>query len=453
MAISNKDRKRLRDLHARMCSSNSGERDVAWRKLDALLRRLGKTWNDLAELLHEEKTASASPQPDPRDTGPAEHPFDQPGAPTPADTVRRMLERHVALTEHEYVAVALWIIHTHVYDQFMVTPRLVLTSPVRNCGKTTLLDVASRLVARPHKDDSTTAAVIYHNVNVTRSTLLLDEADNLEIAAKAVLRSVLNAGHRKGGSVSRIVKGAPKQFNLFAPVALASIGTLTLPLPLKSRSIVIRMRRHDGADTLKRFDAADTADLDIVYRHILHFVRRTQLNADPEMPSELRGRQADNWRPLLSIADACGPTWSALAREAAIAFARADRDEDVGVTLLHHVREVFDASGIGIDRIASKQLVMDLIGLDDADNMWAEYRGVHGTEQPRKLTQGKLALLLRPFGIRPRNFWPPNRTTTTKSHRGYFRSDFEAAWCSYCDGGTPAQPRDLRQLFQVGGTL
>ena len=69
---------------------------------------------------------------------------------------------------------------------------------------------------------------------------------------------------------------------------------------------------------------------------------------------------------------------------------------------------------------------------------------------PRKLTQGALAALLRQFGVHPRKFWPPHRDATTKSYRGYFRSDFEAAWRSYCDAdGTPAQPCNIRKLVRL----
>jgi Protein of unknown function (DUF3631) len=433
MAINKKHLKRVRDLHARMGSSSDGERNAAWRKLDALLKRLGKTWNDLPELLRDETT---SPQSDPRDAVPSEHPFD---AYTPAQIVHGIVEKYVALEPHEYVTVALWIICTHAFDRFMVTPRLVLSSPVRECGKTTLLDIASRLVARAAKTDSITAAAIMHTVDQGKRTLLLDEADNLEMPVKAVLRAVLNSGYRKGGNRTLMVNGTLKRFDVFAPVALASIGSLTLPL--MSRSIIIRMRRHDGAQSLRRFDdAADTADLDIVYSHIRHWLNQRDLNLNPDMPPELRGRQADNWRPLLSIADACGPTWSALARDAAITFARTDRDEDVAITLLHHIREVFDT-----DRIASKDLIDRLL---EHNEMWSEYRGVHGNENPRKLTQGALAALLRPFGIRPRKFWPPHRDQTTKSYRGYFRSEFEGAWRSYCDG-TPAQPSNIRKLVRL----
>jgi hypothetical protein len=278
MTINKKDLKRVRDLHARMGSSNDGERNAAWRKLDALLKRLGKTWNDLSELLRDETTA-ASPQFDPRDAAPSEHPFD---AYTPVQTVHGTLQKYVALDPHEYVAVALWIFHTHVFDKFMVTPRLVLTSPVHNCGKTTLLDVANRLVARAEKTDSITAPAIMHTVHQSKCTLLLDEADNLEMSVKAVLRAVLNSGYRKGGNRTLMVKGTSQRFDVFAPVALASIGSLTLPL--MSRSIIIRMRRHDGAQSLRRFDAADTADLDIVYRHIRHWLGQHDLNLNPDMP-------------------------------------------------------------------------------------------------------------------------------------------------------------------------
>jgi hypothetical protein len=442
MTISNKNRKRIRDLFARMGSSNKNESNSAWEKLNAVLKRLGKTWNDLAELLHDGLTASASPKSDPRDSAPSENPFDNY---TPAQTVHGIIEKYVSLESHEYVAVTLWVLHTHVFDRFMVTPRLLLTSPVRNCGKTTLLDVAARLVARAEKTDSITAPAIMNLVHQSKRTLLLDEADNLEMQVKAVLRAVLNSGYRKGGNRTLMFMGMPQRFDVFAPIALASIGSLTLPL--MSRSIVIRMRRHDGAQSLRRFDAADTTDLDIVYSHIRHWLsqRERDLNLNPDMPPELRGRQADNWRPLLSIADACGPIWADLAREAAIAFARADRDEDVAVTLLHHIREVFDASLV--DRIASKLLIDRLL---EHDEIWLEYRGVHWTEQPRKLTQGALATLLKPFGIRPRKFWSPNRTNTSKSYRGYFRSDFEAAWRSYCDAdGTPAQPSNIRKLVHL----
>jgi hypothetical protein len=357
------------------------------------------------------------------------------------------LEAYVALQRHQYIGVAAWIIHTHVFNRFMVTPRLLLTSPVRNCGKTTLLDVCSRLVARPEKTDNTSAAAIYYLVDTAHRTLLVDEADNLELGAKSVLRAVLNSGHRKGGSVMRFISGHPKRFATFAPVAVASIDVLTLPL--MSRSITIRMTRHDGTRPLRRFDTADTADLDAIYSHVLSWVRTATLNPDPAIPPEVRGRQADNWRPLIAIADACSEAWGTSVREAAIAFAKEQADEDAVVLLLQDILEVFDTRGV--DRLASKLLVEDLVGMDDAP--WSEWRGVHGDRQARRLSQGELAQLLQPFGIRPQSIWPLRRQPNSKSAKGYYRHQFEVAWRAYCatDDGTAAQPSKIRALFAVGG--
>jgi putative DNA primase/helicase len=123
----------------------------------------------------------------------------------------------------------------------MVTPRLLLTSPVRSCGKTTLLDVSKHMVARPRKIDSITAAGVYHLVD-WGCTLLVDEADNLQIAG--TLKAILNGGHRKGGARIIVIKGSPREFSLFGPMAFGAIGVL--PLPTMSRSIVIRMERRDA---------------------------------------------------------------------------------------------------------------------------------------------------------------------------------------------------------------
>jgi hypothetical protein len=191
-------------------------------------------------------------------------------------------------------------------------------------------------------------------------------------------------------------------------------------------------------ESLRRFDLADTTDLDVVYSHIVHWIRNANLNLDPEMPDELYGRMADNWRPLLSIADACSPAWGALAREAAIAFAGGDHEEDVGVSLLWCIREVFNTREV--DRLFSKELVRELIQLEVADEMWREYRGPTGSERPRRPTQNTLSRLLKPFGITPRVLWFEGR-----SSRGYLRADFEESWRSYCDETVnPSAPRRLR---------
>jgi hypothetical protein len=68
----------------------------------------------------------------------------------------------------------------------------------------------------------------------------------------------------------------------------------------------------------------------------------------------------------------------------------------------------------------------------------------------RKLTQGELARLLRPFQIRPKTIWPAQRRFGDRSKRGYWRSQIEAAWRAYCPAAdTPAEASKIIQLSRL----
>ena len=171
------------------------------------------------------------------------------------------------------------------------------------------------------------------------------------------------------------------------------------------------------------------------------------------MPAGLRNRPSDNWRVLISIADASGiskvsgKSWGTVAREAAVALSK-NQDEDLSVTMLADIREIFNRRPTA-DRLNSVVLVTELNDMHDAP--WNEWCGLLGDQTPRKLSQGQLAQVLSPFGVRTRTIWPPRRGAagkSAKSAKGYFRKDFEAAWAAYCtaEDVTPAQPSNVRYL-------
>src|SRR6201988_4186483 len=277
---------KLKKRFAMLGQDNDGEFDNARQKVRDLLAEQKRTWEALVESLFSAPSHSWSEW--------HEDAASQSGIKA-LDLVHHLLQRYVALTDHQLVAGALWIVHTFVYHRFTVTPRLTLTSPVRGCGKTTLLDLLEALCLRPLKSDSITAASIYHAVDREHPTLLIDEADNLGLAFNGALRAVLNSGHRRGGKVTRYHGGQARSFSTFAPVAVAVIGTL--PLPVTHRSIVIHMARRDGRRQLTRLDKeeADTkADLNVAYRMMFRWARDAQLASDPHLPAPLRDRQADN---------------------------------------------------------------------------------------------------------------------------------------------------------------
>jgi hypothetical protein len=349
---------------------------------------------------------------------------------------------------HEYVAVALWALHTHIYDRFMVTPRLALRSPVADFGKTTLLDILSRLTARPAKFDAITTAALYRLIDQTHPTLLIDEADNFGLALQpnGRLRAVFNSGHRSGGTVAISERGSVHKFATFSPLALALPEMRGLPRTLDSRCITITMKR--SRHQLRRFDVnqPDHA-LDAAYQQILLWRREVELNSAPELPTALRNRFADNWRPLISIADCLG--WGDRAREALVIFAREYHDADVKILLLGDIRKVFDMRRV--DCLPTKTLLEALYDVDEAE--WSEFCGVRGDQPPHKLKETELARMLRDFAIGSRTIWPPNRTSKNKSFKGYRRSQFEETWVQYCaDDGTASHGSNIKSLRRVGGS-
>ena len=158
------------------------------------------------------------------------------------DEIVNKVKRYVVLPEGSAEILALWAVHTHVFECFGHSPRLALTSPEKRCGKTTTLDVLTELVARPLPTSNATTAAIFRTIEKAKPTLLIDEADTF-LKDNEELRGVLNAGHRRGGQIIRTVGDdhEPRQFSTWAPAAIAMIGRV--PDTLEDRSVSIALRR------------------------------------------------------------------------------------------------------------------------------------------------------------------------------------------------------------------
>jgi len=146
------------------------------------------------------------------------------------------------------------------------------------------------------------------------------------------------------------------------------------------------------------------------------------------MPPKLKNRAADNWRSLIAIADACGGDWGLRASEAAIAMSGQHADEDLGVTLLQDIRSAFARERV--DRISSRDLVAGLIDLDDAP--WSEW----ARPQQQPAAAGRCHRRSWPSSSGPSHTAPLDVARAArpqgKSMKGYYRSQFDAVWRSYC---------------------
>jgi hypothetical protein len=448
--LSAKDLKRFQDLWARIFDPASASEEIATArtKLNELLKKNGLTRHDLPKIIAEiereriaaEEAAAAATRAAAWKKGPDGGDLGIPGN-NLLGLMLRLIEGYISVTEEERLAISLWVLHTHVFRHFHHTPRLLVISPIEECGKTTVLKVIMQLAYEPARFGGVTAAMIYHQLESTPGiTLLIDEADNLALFNDRKMRQIFNYGHETyGADIGKVNNGRPQKYSVSAPVALGTIQEL--PRPLMSRSIAIRMRR--SANQLKPFDENDRAFM-IVREAIQKWGARCNLNRNPAMPAGFRGRTADNWRPLLAIADDLGFGYGETARAAAVVLSSDRQYENQHVTLLTDIRTVFDR--LKRDRLRTKaELIPVLAGLEDS--LWGEWTGPDGTATPHMLSQGDIGRLLRPFGIRSKTVWPPGRRQDTKSDAGYYRPQFEAAWASYCEpSATPPQANEVRYL-------
>jgi putative DNA primase/helicase len=326
------------------------------------------------------------------------------------------IRRHVVMHVHAADTAALWVIHTYLIDCFGVSPRLAITSPEKGCGKTTALDVLSRLVSRPLPTANASAAAIFRVVELQRPTLLIDEADTF-LPENEELRGILNSGHRQGGSVVRTVgeQFEPRSFSTYAPCAIALIGKL--PSTIADRSVAIELRRRRADEAIEPFRFDRTEHLDRLARKAARWAADNATDVrgtDPEMPAGVFNRVADNWRPLLAIADRAAGEWPTRAR---LAIQRAGEcEQSLCELLLSDIHAIF--ADPDIDRVTSADLIAFLIAIEGRP--WAEWKA------GKPLSANGLARLLARFAIGPETIRVGERTP-----KGYQRIQFEDAFKRY----------------------
>jgi hypothetical protein len=118
------------------------------------------------------------------------------------------------------------------------------------------------------------------------------------------------------------------------------------------RSIVLQMRRASRAElvftrigrmtpTILREYEEQIELFHYVRLHLRHWAQTVTLKMLPELPERLTASPRDAWRPLISIADACGPQVSELVRDAALIIS-GGYGENPRIHPLAEIRAVFD---------------------------------------------------------------------------------------------------------------
>ena len=341
-----------------------------------------------------------------------------------------------------YWALTLWIAYCYSIPEFDFAPRLCFWSPEKRCGKSLALEVVAHLLPNPLMTSSIPSAGLFRMLDKDPTkVILIDESDtvfgrNGDKEKAEALRQLLNASFKRGQSVIRCVPPNfdPKEFKIFAPIALAGIGTSAIPETVADRAIMIEMRRMLPNEQILEFESDEVEKYFFPIKEKLqNFATENESRyreLRPELPREsLNPRARDLWKPLYKVAECAGEEWIKKALLASIALSSGESDPEeasLSLRLLSDIREIF----VG-EQMTTRDLIERLRELEESP--WAYLE---------RFNPSVLAHLLKNYSIKPKPF-------SGGKVRGYYRKSFEDPWSRYLDPVqsvtpvTPVTPEEL----------
>ncbi len=312
---------------------------------------------------------------------------------------------------------AVFVLHTYTMDAADISPILEITSPIMRCGKTTVARVLRRMCNGAIMASNISPAALYRVIDGCSPTLIIDEADTF-LNLSEELRGLLNAGHTRDGAFVMRCEGETLNvvtFSTWGPKILALIDRP--PATIQDRAISIHMERKQTSQPVKRLPRADTfMELRKRCARWAQDHLEELRDHEPNLPSGLNDREADNWYPFFAIAEIVAGEWPERLSEAVRRMGGGGEEESLRVMLLSDLRTVF--TNAGGDTLASQTLIDRLVEMEGRP--WPEFR------RGKPLTPTQLARMLKPFHIEPRQIW-----ISGSNNRGYRKDQFEDIWSRY----------------------
>jgi hypothetical protein len=356
------------------------------------------------------------------------------------EDITAALQRHITFnSEHQAIAVALWIVHTYVIDHLNTTPYLHITSPVKRCGKSNLLKCLNCLASKPWYLANLSVAVLYRKIERDCPTLLLDEAERSFEGGESGRQdflAILNCGYKRGATVYRC-GGANRDrldsFAVFCPKAFAGIGEL--PDTTQDRCITIRLERQIHGQRRRFLEEHVEREMAPIRDRLAEWAKSVDAKnklsitlLDSAFPESLTDRAVEVCEPLFKIAFAAGDDWYERIRGATAFIFGSEEDQNQVTSQLAAIRDAFQEE----DRLSTSDLIEKLLDRDDPPfpNWWLK--------EDKKVVGKSLAKILKPFNVKAKKF-----RLNGEQVRGYERTDLDPIFLRYCTPiavGKPESP-------------
>ena len=365
-------------------------------------------------------------------------------------------KKHVIMTDEEALAASLWVLHAHTYNAAAISPILMIRSAEKRCGKTTIMKILKWLTPESLMASNLTASSVFRVVDQWHPTLIVDEADTF-LKNSEDLRGVLNSGHdREGAYIIRAVG----TFSTWAPKAIALIGAP--PDTLDDRSVTIKLRRKLMSEkvTSLRGRAQEIKNLGRKGARWAADNLKSLCKRDASVPDKITNdRAADNWRPLLTVADQIGDEWPEKAGRAALVMEGAKQDAEpdtVSTRLLADIRSVFRNRKFEKGEPEALKIAELIAGLNLAESPWCSYN------RGKPISEEQFGRLLSPYGIQSEVRREPPVTPGGEAPprgRKWYKDSFQDAWNRYlppeeagntCDTRTTLKDKENLPVTESG---
>lgn len=240
------------------------------------------------------------------------------------DGLRAWLRRYVVLTPVQELTIALWIVHTWLYERLGRTTPYVEITGVSGSGKTAVLDAMVLTCRGAEKLQTIRTMYICRRIREQAGlcTILIDEAERLSSDSFGDQRSMLAGGYREGGVHGVTVGKGTVRFPVWCPKAFTSLCSLSTVIHNRSIPIWMELGTPEASLSVEhdRASAAAGELVDAISR-VLGGVQRVEFitGEDGELTPIVSGRKParkivmveadwlserdrEIWTPLVSLA-------------------------------------------------------------------------------------------------------------------------------------------------------
>jgi len=225
--------------------------------------------------------------------------------------LRQVFRRYIYLPQGADIALSLWVLHAWTMDAGEISPFMVLVSPTKRCGKTSVLILLLYLTPKSELASNISPSALFRYIEAIRPTLIVDEADTF-VKDNEELRGILNSGHTKvAANIIRNVEVngqyKPRRFSTWAPKAIATIRALADTL--EDRSIIVQLQRKPPGAKVERLRRRDNERFAALRSNAARWAEDNfdkLADPDPQMPEALTRRappqQTNGHAPALGAA-------------------------------------------------------------------------------------------------------------------------------------------------------